>query len=93
MTAARPVSPRMQQVRETVAAAMDDILREFKPGAKIAVLVRSPGHPDRDFVMTNDGIAELIAMLERRRDDLHGFRLPADDHLALAAGQDGGVGL
>jgi hypothetical protein len=55
------------RARENVAAAMEDIVRMFKPGAKIAVLVRAPGFPDRDLLMTDDDLDELIAMIRRRK--------------------------
>lgn len=55
----------LTRVRDNVAADMEAIQRQFKPGAKIAVLVRSPGFPDRDFMMTDDNIDELMAMLQR----------------------------
>jgi hypothetical protein len=54
------------EVQEIVAVHMDEIARLFKPGVKIAVLVRTPGFPDRDFMMTDDATSELIAMVERR---------------------------
>ena len=38
----------------------------FKPGMKVTVIVRAPGFPDRDFMMTNDDISELQALLKRR---------------------------
>ena len=56
------------KIAETyVSRRMDEILEIFKPGAKITVLVRSPGFPDRDFCLTSDDLGEAIAMLERRR--------------------------
>ena len=45
---------------------LDEILQVFKPGAKIAVLVRRPGLPDEDFMMTDDDPREAIAMINRR---------------------------
>lgn len=57
----------LQYVQEAVADHMDEILALFKPGAKICVLVRTPCHPDRDFMMTNDHLDELTAMLVRRK--------------------------
>lgn len=56
----------LDEVRETVARYMDEITSMFKPGSKITVLVRAPGFPNRDFMMTDDEFSELIAMLERR---------------------------
>lgn len=57
----------LSEVQEDVSRHMDEILRCFKSGAKITVLVRSPGYPDRDFVMTNDDLDELTAMIARRK--------------------------
>jgi len=60
------VSFDLQYVQMNVASYMERIVKHFKPGVKIAVLVRSPGFPDRDFMMTDDSIPELRAMLDRR---------------------------
>lgn len=57
----------LEQVQQTVAGHMDEILRLFKSGAKITVLVRAPGFPDRDFMMTDDDLTEIIAMVQRRQ--------------------------
>ena len=46
---------------------MDRILGHFKPGRKITVLVRSPDQPTADFCMTNDDLAAVAEMVERRR--------------------------
>ena len=73
-----PISEKMEHARQVVAVHMDHILTTFKPGCKIAVLVRTPGHPDRDFVMTNDETTELIAMLQRRQTDPHTIEIPPD---------------
>ncbi len=51
---------------------MDEIKRLFKPGAKITVMVRFPGFPTRDFMMTDDVSDELRAMIERREADANG---------------------
>ena len=57
----------LAEVQEEVSGYMDEIIRLFKPGAKIAVLVRSPEFPDRDFIMTDDDLDELISMISRRK--------------------------
>lgn len=57
---------KLARASEHVAACMDDILRAFKPGVKITVLVRAPDHPTRDFMMTSDTIPEIRALLDRR---------------------------
>lgn len=56
----------LRQVAATVSGHMEETVACFKPGVKIAVLVRTPGYPDRDFLLTDDTIPELRAMLDRR---------------------------
>lgn len=56
----------LSEVQAEVAAHMDDIVSLFKPGVKITVMVRTPGFGERDFMLTDDTIAELRAMLDRR---------------------------
>lgn len=56
----------LEVVQHDVSDYMDDIKKLFKPGVKIAVLVRTPGYPERDFMMTDDTTEQLMAMIERR---------------------------
>jgi hypothetical protein len=46
---------------------MAEIVSLFKPGVKITVLVRVPGHPTRDFMMTDDQHDDIIEMVQRRK--------------------------
>lgn len=50
---------------------LDAVLQLFKPGAKGTLLVRSPDGESQpgahDFVITNDDLAEVAAMIDRRR--------------------------
>lgn len=55
----------LQRACERVQDSMDEILTNFKAGAKITVLVRSPDNPNADFCMTNDDPDEMIAMVHR----------------------------
>ena len=57
----------LEQTQQTVAGHMDEILRLFKAGAKITVLVRFPDRPTADFMMTDDAPDEIIAMVQRRQ--------------------------
>jgi hypothetical protein len=57
----------LQRAAERVQDSMDEILANFKPGAKITVLVRTPGKPTADFCMTDDDLDEVIAMVHRRK--------------------------
>lgn len=57
----------IQDVESRVSHHMDDIAAYFKPGRLITVIVRSPGKPNQDFLMTSDDLDEVAALLERRR--------------------------
>jgi hypothetical protein len=57
---------RLDEVQEFVADRMDEIHTCFKPGVRVTVIVRAPGFPDRDFLMTADDLSELAALVERR---------------------------
>lgn len=63
------MSDLLQRAAERVQDSMDEILANFKPGAKITVLVRTPGKPTADFCMTSDDLDEVIAMVHRRKGD------------------------
>ena len=58
----------LQDVQIVVSESMDDILRCFKPGRKIAVVVWHPDHPTQDFVMTNGPLPDAIAALQRQHE-------------------------
>lgn len=60
------MSEKLVIAAENVGQHMDAILSNFLPGAKITVLVRRPGEPERDFMMTDDDPLEAIAMIQRR---------------------------
>ena len=53
-------------VQSEVAHHMEQIEKAFKPGVRLTVLVRTPGFPEGDFVMTSDGLEDAIEMLQRR---------------------------
>lgn len=58
----------LDDVQDIVSEHMDAIKRCFKRGVKITVMVRTPNLPDRDFMMTDDSLDEVLKMLARRRD-------------------------
>lgn len=62
----------VQNVGDEMADHLDAILRLFKPGAKITVVVRRPDAPDhsQDFIQTNDTLDDAIAALERRKNPI-----------------------
>jgi hypothetical protein len=63
------MSIALEITRDEVAQYMDKILKKFKPGAKITVLVRSPLIPgDTGFLMTNDDLQEVLIAVQRRQE-------------------------
>jgi hypothetical protein len=58
----------LEQVTELAADCMDKIKERFKPGAKITLLVRTPGMPLRDFCLTDDDLDEVFAAIVRRKE-------------------------
>ena len=64
----RPEPTPLERTREVTANAMETISQQFKPGALVTVLVRMPGKPEQDFMLTNDlDFNEIIALVERRK--------------------------
>lgn len=59
------MADQLANAAANVGALMNDILTNFKPGAKITVLVRRPGDDEGDFMLTNDAIPEARKMLDR----------------------------
>jgi hypothetical protein len=56
----------LARVGDEISDHMDAIMQLFKPGAKITVIVRRPGQPGQDFIMSDDELEEAIACLRRR---------------------------
>lgn len=59
------MSLELELTQQKTAECMDKILKCFKPGAKILVAVRREGKPEQDFVMTNDDLEQMEALLVR----------------------------
>lgn len=62
-------NPQLAAVQAAVGEAMNDILQHFKPGVNITVMVRTPGYPHQDFLMTDDNLAEVAFMIHRRMEE------------------------
>lgn len=54
------------EVGMLIESHLNDIAKLFKPGVKITLMVRTPGHPARDLLMTIDDYESISAMLDRR---------------------------
>lgn len=67
-------SQKLVAVQEQMSNHMDAILRLFKPGAKITVVVRNPGYGDADVVIGSDDLDEAIRAIERMKKRQPTFR-------------------
>lgn len=61
------MSDALRAVAEMVRFHMEEIRKGFKPGVRVTVLVRTPDHPRRDFMMTTDDPDEILKMVQRRK--------------------------
>ncbi len=57
---------KLDRAVEEVSAHMDEILKCFKPGAKITVMVRTPGNDEADFSLTSDTTEGVRGIVDRR---------------------------
>lgn len=46
---------------------LNEMLGLFKPGVKLSLIMRMPGNPDCEFVMTTDDMDALIETIQRRK--------------------------
>ena len=60
------MSDQLSSVTDFVAETMDSITGRFKPGARVAVIVRLPGNDEADFMLTNDTPVEIGLLIARR---------------------------
>lgn len=58
---------KVQYARAIASRHLDSILRLFKPGAKITLIVRRDGEPEQDFLLTDDDLDEVSTALDRAK--------------------------
>jgi hypothetical protein len=58
----------LARLRDNIAQDLLDMERMFKPGIKLTLLARRPGHPDQDVIVTADELADVAAMVRRSAD-------------------------
>ena len=56
----------LQETVEEASFHLDAVRDLFKPGVKVSLMVRVPEYPDRDFMLTDDTLTDLRAMIDRR---------------------------
>lgn len=61
------MSTKLESVQEMVADHMDQMVANFKPGAKITALIRVPGNDEAEFLMTSDDLDDVIDAIQRRK--------------------------
>lgn len=59
---------QLLKVQYTVAKHLEKILKLFRPGVKITILVRLPADSQADFLMTDDDLDEVIEAVHRRKE-------------------------
>jgi len=57
----------VKQLGTEIAAELADLARFFKPGVRLTFMARQPGYPDRDMIITDDGLDDLAEMIARRK--------------------------
>ncbi len=68
---------RFDFARNRTAQHLTDIQSLFQRNSKITCIVRLPGNPEADFVLTSDELPEAMAVLERRQAALLAAKEPA----------------
>jgi hypothetical protein len=61
------LAQRLQYIANDCGDHMNAVAKHFKAGAEVTLIVRSPGFPERDFMLTNDDLDEVAAVIERRK--------------------------
>lgn len=65
------LAQRLQYIAADCSDHMSAVAKHFKAGAEVTLIVRAPGYPERDFMLTNDNLDEVAAVIERRKQALH----------------------
>lgn len=59
------IRPVVGSLMDKLSKHLDAILAEFKPGAKVTVIIRCPWLADGDTVIGNDDITEAVKVATR----------------------------
>lgn len=60
-------SHAVQLVRSRCAEHLEQVSELFKHGAKVTLIVRTPGFPEQDFMLGDDTIEGAMELLERSK--------------------------
>lgn len=57
----------LEDVHDVISQVTDRRIKPlFKPGVKVAVIIRTPGHEGREVIVTDDDLNEVRAVVIRR---------------------------
>lgn len=51
---------------EVASEAMDSIAKHLKPGMKLALIAYRPGIPEREMVLTDGDLKDVVEVIQRR---------------------------
>jgi len=60
------MSDQLEHTYNTVNQMLNEIAPFFKPEVKLTLIARTPGHPDRDFMLSIDDLNEVQKVIQRR---------------------------
>lgn len=61
--------PWQQQLHEALSSDLDRVVRRFKPGVKVTLVIRQPHlEGDTGIVIGNDDLDDAIAEIQRRKE-------------------------
>lgn len=61
---------QLQRVGEICNRNLNEIAQYFKSEVKLTLVVRTPGEPSRDFILTVDDLDEVAAACKRRKSQM-----------------------
>ena len=60
-------SDKVHWARGVASSYLDDIKRLFKPTVHVTLIVRRPGEPESDFLLTDDELDQVQDALDRAK--------------------------
>jgi hypothetical protein len=59
---------RLEEVHDNCSSLLELVAENFKPGAKITLVVRTPSNDEADFILTDEpDLNKVVDVLKRRK--------------------------
>lgn len=58
----------LEKVYQECNDHLNEISKLFQSGVKLTLIARSPGHPERDFMMSVDDLVMVQELIKRRQE-------------------------